>query len=406
MEHQAEAPDTPARLRVSRLARVPDAIRADRCRRAPELGPRIAFFSGGSALRDVSRVLKQYTHNSLHLVTVFDSGGSSARLRDAFQMPSVGDLRNRLLSLADETEGTAPALHRLLGHRFAESGEHHRLRAELDAIITGEHPLIVDVPRAAQALARTQLERFVAWMPVDFDLCGASVGNLLLAGGYLDNGRDIDAVLAVFASLVGALGQVRPIAIDILHLAADLEDGTTLIGQHRITGKAMPAIRSPIARLYTVSTDPDAVPTAASALATHLAPLDDAELICFPMGSFYTSLVATVLPRGVGAAIARAECPKVFVPNTGRDPEMLGMSLSAAVATLLRYLRTDAGDVEVGELLNAVLIDSTSARYAIELDIARARSLGVEVLDTPLVSARSAPHIDPELLTKALVSLS
>ena len=71
------------RFSLRRAASVPDPLRVARCRRAPELGPRILFFTGGSALRDLSIVLKRYTHNSIHLVTPFDSGGSSAALREA-----------------------------------------------------------------------------------------------------------------------------------------------------------------------------------------------------------------------------------------------------------------------------------------------------------------------------------
>ena len=43
----------------------------------PALGPRLVFFTGGTALRGLSRSLTRYTHNSVHLVTPFDSGGSS-----------------------------------------------------------------------------------------------------------------------------------------------------------------------------------------------------------------------------------------------------------------------------------------------------------------------------------------
>ena len=98
-------------LFITRPVVIPDLLRTSRYQRAPELGPRILFFSGGTALNDLSRVLKRYTHNSIHLVTPYDSGGSSAKLRNAFDMPAVGDLRSRLMALADGTLAGHPGIY-------------------------------------------------------------------------------------------------------------------------------------------------------------------------------------------------------------------------------------------------------------------------------------------------------
>ena len=91
-----------AKIRVARTVEIPDALRISRYRKIPDLGPRSLFFSGGSALNGLCKTLKGYTHNSIHLVTPFDSGCSSAEFRRAFDMPSIGDLRSRLMALADE----------------------------------------------------------------------------------------------------------------------------------------------------------------------------------------------------------------------------------------------------------------------------------------------------------------
>ena len=80
-------------LRLSRVPIIPDLVRVARYQRAPELGPRLLFFSGGTALREVSQILTDYTHNSFHLITPFVAGGNSATLRRAFGMISVGDFR-------------------------------------------------------------------------------------------------------------------------------------------------------------------------------------------------------------------------------------------------------------------------------------------------------------------------
>ena len=47
-------------------------------------------------------------------------------------------------------------------------------------------------------------------------------------------------------------------------------------------------------------------------------------MICYPIGSFYSSVIANLLPDGVARAVAENDCPKIFIPNTGVDKEMLG----------------------------------------------------------------------------------
>ena len=121
-------------IQVTRNIKLPDLLRISRYQKAPELGPSILFFSGGSALRQMSRVLKSYTHNSIHLVTPFDSGGSSAKLRQAFDMPAIGDLRSRLMTLADETVTGNPEVYRLFTYRFPKDASDHALIKRLNQL--------------------------------------------------------------------------------------------------------------------------------------------------------------------------------------------------------------------------------------------------------------------------------
>jgi len=116
---------------VVRTVEIPDLLRISRYRKMPELGPRILFFSGGSALNDLCKRLKNYTHNSTHLVTPFDSGGSSAELRQAFHMPSIGGLRSRLMALADETVLGHPEVYELFTYRFPKDKSNKELRSRL-----------------------------------------------------------------------------------------------------------------------------------------------------------------------------------------------------------------------------------------------------------------------------------
>ncbi|MBD3333890.1 MAG: GAK system CofD-like protein [Candidatus Eisenbacteria bacterium] len=386
-----------------RRALLPDPLRVARYRRAPELGPRILFFSGGSALRPLCRRLKACTHNSIHLITPFDSGGSSAVLRRTFGMLSVGDLRNRLLALADESIKGNPAIYRLFSHRFSAETAPAELHRRLERLAEGSDELIEAVPTPLRRIIQTHLRIFVDHMPRSFDLQGASIGNLVLVGGYLNNDRDIHSVIFLFSKLVQVLGVVLPAADCNLHLEAELEDGSKVIGQHAITRPA--ATRAPINNLDLVRSLENPKPASVSADDEVRELVADAELLCYPMGSFFTSVAANLLPRGVGRAIAANPGVKVYIPNMGDDPEERGLSLADRIRILLRLVRRDTGEATpVRSILNLVLTDLRRSGLA-SRDLDEVRELGIQAVDAPLVSESNRPWIDPDRLTEVLLSL-
>jgi CofD-related protein of GAK system len=394
-------------VRITRTVVLPDQVKLSRYLKTPELGPRILFFSGGTALTSTSRVIKRYTHNSIHLVTPFDSGGSSAKLRRAFSMPSIGDLRSRLIALADENITGHPEVYELFTYRFPADQTAAALLDKLDLMIRGKDPLVAAISNPMRRLIRNQLGYFREAMPDGFDLRGASTGNLILAGGYLNNHKHLDPIIFLFAKLVNVQGTVLAVVNDDLHLAAELEDGSCVTGQHRLTGKEVAPLKSPVSRLFLSSHPDKPVPAKADMRKKYCKLIQQAELICYPPGSFYTSLIASLLPTGVGAAIAGTDCPKVYIPNLGQDPEQIGMTLDKSVLTLLDYLRADnPAGCPNRKLLNFVLVDSKRGNYTSSLSAAAMQELGVRIIDTRLISRRSAPYYDAELLVSTLLSLT
>jgi CofD-related protein of GAK system len=386
---------------------MPDAVRLNRYRKSPELGPNILFFSGGSALNGTSRLLKDYTYNSTHIVTPFDSGGSSAKLRKAFAMPSIGDLRCRLMSLADENITGHPEVYQLFTYRFPKDKTNDELLKQLNALILGNDSRISDISNPMRRLIRNQLGYFRAAMPDDFDLRGASIGNLILAGGYLNNHQHLDPIVFLFSKLVNVLGTVRTVVNCNLHLGAELEDGNLQLGQHKLTGKEVKPLTSPIKRLFLTETLDKYTPATATIRKKNRKLIKNSDLICYPPGSFYSSLVANMLPKGVNTAIAQSDCPKVYIPNLGHDPEQLGMTLDDCVTTLLKYLQTDEGkDLPVDRLLNFILMDEEQSRYVSKLSTRLIKELGIQVISTRLVSKQSEPYYDPKYLVAALLSLT
>lgn len=349
--------------------------------------------------------MKRLTHNSIHLVTPFDSGGSSAVLRDAFGMLSIGDLRNRIMALANESATSNPAVYELFSHRLSASESAPALGDTLTTMVRGTHELVAAVPMPMRRLIRTHLRLFAERMPHTFDLRGASIGNLILVGGFLNHDRDMDSVLFLFSQLIEARGTVLPVVATELHLAADLVDGSTLVGQHLFTGKEVPPITSPIRSVRLVSVLPPHLDEMVAIQDNVRTLIADADLIVFPMGSFYSSVLAPLLPGGVGEAIAAAECPKVFIPSTGVDPEAIGLTVAESVARLVAVIRADAGPVPVERVVNAVLVDTQGAEYANACVAEDIRSQGVAVADLDLAGKR-ADRLDARKISEALVSLT
>lgn len=393
------------RTRITREVEIPDRVKLERYRRTPELGPRILFFSGGTALRATSKALIRYTHNSIHLITPFDSGGSSAVIRKAFDMPAVGDIRNRLMALADQSVQGNPEIFELFVHRLPKNRNQAKLLDELKEMAKGNHPLVRCIPDPMRKIIRNHFHLFREAMPPDFDLKGASIGNLVLTAGYLSNRRQMDPVIYIFSKLVQVCGVVRPTLNKDLHLAARLEDGRVVVGQHLMTGKESGPLASPIRDIWMTSSLDSEKPMESAIRSKIKKRIAEADLICYPLGSFYSSVVANLLPQGVGKAVAVNPCPKVFVPNTVKDPEVMDTSVADQARTLCETLQK-SGAPEGRDGLDFVLIDSKNGGYPGGLDKKGLANLGLEIIDCPLVTKESFPLVDAQRLSEVLLSMT
>lgn len=388
-------------MRIWRRMMMPDLVRVHRYQSLPEQGPKVLFFSGGSALNKISRVFKEYTHHSVHLVTPFDSGGSSARLRAEFDIPAVGDLRSRLMALADETVMGQPEVYDLFTHRFPQQAEPLALREQLQLLVLGKHPLIECIPNPMKALIQTHLAVTQARIHADFDLRGASIGNLIMAGGYLNNQHQLDPIVFLFSRLVKALGEVKTTLDASLHLGVELDNGEIVLGQHRITGKETDELSSPIKRMWLNKGLRNIVPANCHIADDRTDAIETADLICYPPGSFYSSLLANLLPEGVGRSICQNSNPKVYLPNLGTDPEQQGLSLMERVKRLVSTVMADTNNNSPFSALDYLLLDD-SYNYG-ELDSELLHGLNVVVVRTPLITEKQHKY-DERLVARALLS--
>lgn len=369
--------------------------------------PKLLFFSGGTALAGLSAELARHTSNSMHIITTFDSGGSSARLRESFDMPAVGDIRNRLLALADYSREKCSLVIRLFNYRLPTQGDSSELLAELKSLALEESPLMEDLtPGIRKSIAKHFMD-FLSNMPADFDLRGACLGNLILAAGFLVHKRELAPAIAQFSRYACVRGIVRACSFESGHLAVRLKNGDIIAGQHQFTGKETPPVQSPIDGMWLCAGVNDPWPRSVYASSTAMLLIMNADLIVYPMGSFYSSLLASLLPKDMGHSISANPGKKIFVPNMGHDPELKGHSVALQVERLLEVLRSDNPfGISVESVLDAVLVDSENGVYEGGLNIEKIQDTGARVIDRQLVSADSGGLIDPVILSDLLMDFA
>lgn len=240
------------------------------------------------------------------------------------------------------------------------------------------------------------MQWFANRMPDDFDLCGASIGNLIITGCFLEHNSDIVTSIYLIGHLLGVKGKVRPMTGANLHIRTIYEDGTEDVGQH-LMGK-----RKQLSKIEKI----DLVKSLHSehrqeAKTCHLDFVSSelvvsADVICFPMGSFFGSVVVNLLAVGVGKKIQQCKSPKVYIPNTGVDPEMFGYTLVEMIRLIIGLVEKDIGSkVPVSEIMNFVLVDTRYCEYCVAVDKDAIEELGIKIIDIPLVDDSHFEELNP-----------
>ena len=271
-------------------------------------------------------------------------------------------------------------------------------------MLSGEHELMQAISQPMRSLILTQLRVFAQSRPDSFSFSGASLGNLILAGGYLANDRALEPVLFLMSKMVAVQGTVRSVVDRNLGLGARLSDGTTVLGQRQLTGKEVAPIPSPIEELFFVE-DGEPISNKDVKLPKRNRKLvERADLICYPPGSLYTSVIANLLPRETGRTIAQQGAPKVYIPSLGDDPECVGMDIADQVGALLNAMRLDAGaECPAGDLITVVIcdrdvVDATEIKRV-------SKAYDIPCIALPLRQKNEPGKYDPESFCDTLLSL-
>jgi uncharacterized cofD-like protein len=326
-----------------------------------ERGLRVVAIGGGTGLSTLLKGLKRFVLTPAEIlsgpsdhpiisdlcavVTVSDDGGSSGRLRKELNMLPPGDIRNCIVALSEDEA----LLSKLFRHRFDKGS----------------------------------------------GLEGHSFGNLFLAA-LTSLTSDFSEAVRLSSEILLTRGHIHPATTSNIELEAQMEDGTRVRGETKIT-----ASKGRIRELMLVPPDVNPMPQTLDAIA-------QADVITIGPGSLFTSLIPNLLVRGIAEAIVTSPATKVYICNLMTQAnESLGLSAADHIRALNRHAQKQIFDYA---LINRTPASGElQAKYASEdacqivNDLDEVEELGVipvlgDYLEEGLVARHNTAHVSRDLL--------
>jgi uncharacterized cofD-like protein len=300
---------------------------------------KVVALGGGHGLAASLSALRRLETDLTGVVTVADNGGSSGRLRDELGVLPPGDLRMALAALCSDDEwGRQWAA--ILQHRFDGNGP----------------------------------------------LRDHAVGNLLIAAIWDilgDHVRGLDLV----GELLGARGRVLPMAAVPLDIEADVHlrsapDRLTVVrGQTQVA-----TVDGQVVSVRLDPTDPPACPEAVEAV-------KDADWVVIGPGSWFTSVMPTLLVPELRDALVSTDARRALVLNL---QEQEGETEGLSPTDHLEVLSAHAPDLG----LDVVVADTSLADARGSLATV-ARELGAQLVSADVATGPGSDQHDPQRLAEA-----
>ncbi|KAJ4290240.1 hypothetical protein N0V90_010455 [Kalmusia sp. IMI 367209] len=371
----------------------------------------IVVFSGGSAANNLVDVFKSVREGKKcqlsYVIPISDNGGSSSELIRVFGGPGIGDVRSRLVRLIpddpDHDDSEKAAIKIFFNHRLPK--DQVAARQEWLEIVEASHGLWANISTAKKELMRAILnsvnfEILKRKRPSSaFDFSGASIGNLFLTGARLFSGSFESAIylLSSICSVPNHTSVLPAINTNFTHhISAGLANGTVIKGQNSISHPSettalddavssehedterhdaiedanlpgtLPTLRKQyinfskadeddlparIERLWYINPYGQEIRLAANPMVLNA--LKDAQAIIYSIGSLYTSLIPSLVLKGVGAAISNPTIRhKILILNSTNDREtgpssnpFSALDFIAAIAKACAESQSSTGEV-------------------------------------------------------------
>lgn len=243
---------------------------------------KIVCIGGGTGASIVLRGLKKYPLDLTAIVTMFDSGGSSGRLRKEYGILPLGDVRQILVALA----------------RNKSKAEEYNSRYH-----TGE-------------------------------LKGHAKGNIKIKDIAMVRGMT-DSI-SVCGKELRVEGEVIPVTLHNSDIKVELKNGRKLADEESIVNYQYLSKKG----IKKIFLDPQVKENQKAVSA-----IKNADLIVIGPGKFYTSIVSNFLLKGIVEAVRKSRAKKVFICNLMTQVGNTdGFSVKDFIVTLEKYLGKDVID--------------------------------------------------------------
>ena len=217
------------------------------------LNKKIVCLGGGTGLSIVLSGLKKYSLDLTAIVTMFDSGGSSGKLRKELGILPLGDVRQCLVTLSSESDFA-----NLFHYRFGKG-----------------------------------------------TLKGHNFGNLLIAAA-IGNSGSLDKAIDKISKILNIKGKVVPVTLEKADIVALLKNNKKIKEEEKIIN--CPYLSKVGVKKLFLTPKVKANPKAILAI-------KKADLIIIAPGKFYTSILPIFLVKGIPEAVRQSPAKKIFVCN-------------------------------------------------------------------------------------------
>jgi uncharacterized cofD-like protein len=312
---------------------------------------------GGTGLSTLLRGLKEYVgpgrpgrekrpiSDLTAVVTVTDDGGSSGRLRREYRVLPPGDIRNCMVAMSNDEH----LLSQLFQYRF----------------------------------------------PKGPGLGGHSFGNLFLTALTNVTG-DFPEAVRLSAEVLAIRGRIFPTTEENVTLEAELEDGSVVVGETKISRS-----RRRIHRVRMVPRRVRPLPAVVEAIRS-------ADVILVGPGSLYTSIIPNLLVDEIAEALAHSRATRVYIANLMTQP---GETERYSVADHIRAIYAHTAN----RIFDWVVVSRTPIspgilrRYhaqgaePVSVSLGDLESLGLGCITADLLQQDGVVRHDPRRLARLLV---